>query len=336
MTVVAFLTFAYNLRYGSFAHARQPKEAFLTVILLIDANIYLDLFRMAAGKKLLAFLEEQRAHIFISQQIVHEVTRNRLNVAKKFFSDQFVAISMAQVPDHLFGISDEETGELRQRLKQAEQANDDLRKLATRTLRQIGLSEDDVSVRLTKLFQDPILPTDAQLQGARSRKEVGNPPGKSTSSLGDEITWEQLLTYCTQQQKHSRIWLVTRDRDYCTVLEKGTLVLNPMLYLELKQVGVSEIRCFGDLLAASQDFAKNSGVTAKAVPTPEQSKDIRKEIDALPPLYFSHADDSWMMAANNALRFQALALAAATAMPSAGTVFGEITALSQRNSPEEI
>jgi hypothetical protein len=70
------------------------------------------------------------------------------------------------------------------------------------------------------------------------------------------------------------------------------------------------------------------------VPTPEQSKDIRKEIDALPPLYFSHADDSWMVAANNALRLQALV--AATAMPSAGTVFGEIKALPQRNSPEDI
>jgi hypothetical protein len=122
-----------------------------------------------------------------------------------------------------------------------------------------------------------------------------------------------------------------------SVLNKRTLALNPMLYGELRQAGVSDIRCFRDLLEASEDFAENSGVTTNAVPTPEQSKDIRKEIDALPPLYFSHAGDSWMMAANNALRFQALALAAATAMPSAGTAFGEIkSALPQRSSPEDI
>jgi hypothetical protein len=302
--------------------------------MLIDANIYLDLFRMVAGKKLLAFLEEQQAHIFISQQIVHEVTRNKLKVAKNFFPDQFVAVSMAQLPDHLFGLNDQDITDLRHRLDQAKQASEDLEKVAAKALRLIGLSEDDVSKRLAPLFQNANQPSPDEVTRARSRKERGNPPGKPSGPLGDEITWEQFLTYCVRE-KRARAWIVTKDRDYCTALNKRTLALNPMLYDELRQAGVSDIRCFGDLLEASEDFAKNSGVTTMAVPTPEQSKDIRKEIDALPPLYFSQTDDSWMMAANNALRLQALV--AATAMPSAGTVFGEIkSALPQRNSPEDI
>jgi PIN domain len=302
------------------------------VIMLIDANIYLDLFRMVAGRKLLAFLEEQQAHIFISQQIVHEVTRNKLNVAKKFLPDQFVTVSMAQLPDHLFGLNDRDIADLKRRLNQAKQASEDLEKIAAEALILIGKSEDDVSRRLAPLFQNAIQPSPDEVTRARSRKERGNPPGKPSGPLGDEIIWEQFLSYA--REKRPRAWIVTRDGDYCTALNKRTLALNPMLYGELRQAGVSDIRCFRDLLEASEDFAKNSGVTTKAVPTPEQSKDIRKEIDALPPLYFSHADDSWMVAANNALRLQALV--AATAMPSAGTVFGEIKALPQRNSPEDI
>jgi hypothetical protein len=184
------------------------------VIMLIDANIYLDLFRMVAGRKLLAFLEEQQAHIFISQQIVHEVTRNKLNVAKNFFPDQFVAVSM-KLPDHILGLNNQDIADLRHRLDQARQASEDLEKVAAKALRLIGLSEDDVSKRLAPLFQNAIQPSPDEMTRARSRKERGNPPGKPSGPLGDEIIWEQFLSYCVRE-KRARAWIVTRDGDYCT------------------------------------------------------------------------------------------------------------------------
>jgi hypothetical protein len=56
--------------------------------LLIDANQYLELYRTIEGKKLLDSLEGQKPYIFISAQIVDEVLRNKLQVAKSFFTDK--------------------------------------------------------------------------------------------------------------------------------------------------------------------------------------------------------------------------------------------------------
>jgi hypothetical protein len=156
---------------------------------------------------------------------------------------------------------------------------------------QISRSQDDVSKRLATLFGNAIQPTEEEMQSARARKEKGNSPGKPSNPLGDEITWEQFLTHC-RQQNEVRVWIVSRDGDYCTPYKKGAFVLNPMLYFELRQTAVSDIRCFGDLLAASEDFARDAGVTANTLPTEDEAKEIRKEIDALPPLYRVLFDDA--------------------------------------------
>jgi PIN domain len=288
-------------------------------LIFVDANVYLDLYRMVPGKKLLAFLEEQHAHIFISQQIVDEVTRNKLDVANTYFSGQLAAVARTNVPDHLLGISDEKTAEIRQSLEQAKRASQELRALAASTLIQISQSVDDVSKRLAGLFHNAIPPTPDQMQRARARKETGNPPGKPSAPLGDEITWEQFLTY-RNQHKINRLWIVSRDGDYCTRCDDKSFLLNPFLSLELRQVGVSDIRCFGDLLAASEDFAQNAGVTANNLPTAEESKEIRKEIDALPPLYStSIIHDHWMEAVRNAQMQQRHIAATSTAR----SMFGE-------------
>jgi hypothetical protein len=49
-----------------------------TAILFIDANQYLDLFGLVAGKKLLDFVEKQKQHIFVSKQIADEVLQRKL------------------------------------------------------------------------------------------------------------------------------------------------------------------------------------------------------------------------------------------------------------------
>jgi hypothetical protein len=85
------------------------------VILFIDANQYLNLYGLVAGKRLLDWLEEQQDHIFISAQIVEEVLRRKLGSAQTFSLDKFKEIDAikAPVPDHLLGISDEKTAEFR-------------------------------------------------------------------------------------------------------------------------------------------------------------------------------------------------------------------------------
>jgi hypothetical protein len=64
------------------------------------------------------------------------------------------------------------------------------------------------------------------------------------------------------------------------------LLLNPFLFEELKAVCGNEldVHCFGDWLEGLQDFSKNAGVTAKALPNEQETSEIKKEIADLPPM----------------------------------------------------
>jgi hypothetical protein len=42
--------------------------------------------------------------------------------------------------------------------------------------------------------------------------------------------------------------------------------------------------CFSDLLEGIQDFGKNAGVKTDQLPTEQESTEIKKEIEALPPI----------------------------------------------------
>jgi hypothetical protein len=74
-------------------------------LLFIDANKYLDLYRTMTGKKLLDPLGEQAAHIFVTQQVVEEVQRNKVRVAAEYFTRQFADLKLQtfNVTDHLCG-----------------------------------------------------------------------------------------------------------------------------------------------------------------------------------------------------------------------------------------
>jgi hypothetical protein len=253
---------------------------------------------MTAGKKLLDSLEEQKAHIFVSAQIVDEVLRNKLCLAEAFFSAKFKEIDATEtpVPDHLFGISDEKTTRLREVLAQANGVKTELIELAADALSKISRSEDDVSRRFRGLFDKAISPSVDEMQRARERRERGNPPGKTRGPLGDQITWEQLLTYC-KGKKCKRLWIITSDQDYFTTWNKRC-ILNSLLDRDLTDACGSalEVRCFGGLLAGIKDFGKNAGVMAKKLPTAAESAEIEKEIEGLPPLdWMTGADDDATM-----------------------------------------
>jgi len=231
---------------------------------------------MVAGKRLLDSLEEQKTYVFVSEQIADEVLRNKLGCAQSFFSDKLkVAI---QIPDHLLGITDHETAELR---KTIEEARNKLTNLVAEALARISRSEDE---RLGALFDKAVSPSPDELQRARERKERGNPPRKPKDPLGDQITWEQLLSHC-KESKSTGLWIITRDSDYY-INHDNKLLLNSFLMCNLiNSCGVAlEIHCHDNLLKGITHFGRNAGVTAEKLPTAEEAAVIEKEIDALPPL----------------------------------------------------
>jgi hypothetical protein len=253
----------------------------MTHAVFVDANEYLGLYGSIAGKKLLDLLEGQKSNIFVPKQVVDEVLRNKLECSNRFFSEQLkdIAANKFPIPDHLLGIDDAKLTEYRKTLQGVEEVRKSLRALASDALGRISRSEDDVSKRLAGLFDKAVEASEEELQRARKRKERGNPPGKPSDPLGDQISWEQLLTY-VQSSGHKDIWLITRDTDYFAKTDKGVLLLNPLLNLDLVRVcgGQLQIHCYEDLSDGLIDFAKAVGVGTEKLPTEKEVKQIKDEI----------------------------------------------------------
>src|SRR5262249_43485281 len=216
-------------------------------------------FEVDGGKELLDNLEEQENYIFVSKPIADEVMRRKLDCCAAQFSSNNIDQKWADLPYHLLGISDQEVSRFRSIFQDAKKskpektkAKEEIQELAAKALPPISRSEDDVSKRLAPLFGKAVEPNSPEMGGARYRRELGNPPGKRWP-LGDQITWEQLLTYC-EKENVQRLWIITSDGDYVTKFGE-CVFLNPFLHQELKQTcgdGV-EVRCFDNLMTAITD-----------------------------------------------------------------------------------
>jgi len=202
----------------------------LDAFIFIDANVYLDFYKIPSGKKLLTSLLEQRDHIFVTTQVVDEVTRNKLNVAANSLEKHFAKIQLPGLPDQLFDVLEGAAGDLREKHIAVRQMIDPIngvfKTAAEQILKRVSRSEDELSRALGGLFATAIGHTPEELQRARDRRERGNPPGKKADPLGDQLTWEQLLTY---SNKKAKVWIISRDSDYSTAAN-GKMLLNPLLY----------------------------------------------------------------------------------------------------------
>jgi hypothetical protein len=257
-------------------------------VLFIDANQYLDLYRMVSGKKLLAALEEQKDYIFATSQVVYEVSRNKVKVAASFLADatKRIELSAMAVPDHMLSTTDDSVQRLDKRLhklrEEVTKVRDDFRKLTQDLLEQVSQSKDDVSKALTVIFSKAAVPDAEELRRAKERKVLGNPPGKNNDPLGDEVSWEQILTKCKNKPG---VWIITKDSDYATKYE-GKMFLNALLYDELTALfqRQPEVFCFDNIADGLKHFLETTSVKAKKLPTPDETEQIKREQDSLPPL----------------------------------------------------
>ncbi len=256
--------------------------------IFIDANQYLELYRVTEGKKLLDPLKEQKEYIFVTTQIVDEVQRNKLFVAADFLTRQFEKLKVRQfnIPDHLFDTKGDTAASLRKKLvnigSEIEKVNTDLRSAAIETLERISRSEDEVSIALNTIFQKATSHAADEMERARDRKGRGNPPGKKAGPLGDQLNWEQLLSHFKTKQ---RLWIITGDSDFCTK-HSGNTFLNAFLYQDLLRThdAAPEVHCFDSMDEGIRHFVESTGVKAEKLPTPEESKAIKEELESLPPM----------------------------------------------------
>ena len=78
---------------------------------------------------------------------------------------------------------------------------------------------------------------------------------------------------------------MSKDSDYGTTYS-GKLFLNAALYDELAQLYQAEppVFCFDNIAEGLKDFADKTGTRAEKLPTPEETQQIKKEQESLPPL----------------------------------------------------
>jgi hypothetical protein len=256
-------------------------------LLFIDANKYLDLYRIDQGRKLLAPLGEQAQYVFVTQQVVDEVQRNKISVAADFLREKFKNLKLQgfNLPDHLFSPNVEQRKSIFQQRKEIDQQiknmNAEVDNFVLGLLKQISRSEDEVSKALFPIFANAVPHSLEELQKARYRRELGNPPGKSNNPIGDQLTWEQILTHFREKR---RLWIISRDGDYGTVYG-GKGFLNHFLYNELCRVASEpEVYLFEDAIDGLNHFVDTTGVKAEQRLTPNEAEEIKEEERSLPSL----------------------------------------------------
>lgn len=222
-------------------------------LIFIDTNIYLRFFdsNQKGFRNLLDELLRIKENIFISNQIVNEVNRNKLSVFEKSISNykSKSKIDSVNIPEHFFKEESEfDIIDWNKKRKENEinitELNKKLEDFFAKTLNDISSSEDFVSLKLSELFKKSLAESNDEYFKSQRRKEVGNPPGKNNDSLGDQLTWEQLLNRC---KSVNEIWIISNDFDYFTLHNKN-LYLNSFLAAELLQINPQiKVNCFNTL-----------------------------------------------------------------------------------------
>lgn len=250
-------------------------------ILYIDTNIYLRFFdgNRKDLKKLLDTLLKISNNIFITNQIVSEIERNKLPVFKQSINNYTnkLKIETVTLPEHftidLKNVVIEDWNKQRETIrKENEKLTKEIDKIFIKNIELISKSQDSVSQKLEVIYKKTISATSEEISESKKRKELGNPPGKDSDPLGDQISWEQLLN---RASTYNEIWIITNDSDYLTEY-KGAIFLNSYLYSELLQKNSTlKVNCFTDLLSGLESYAKKSKL--EDLIDKKTAKEIRQE-----------------------------------------------------------
>jgi hypothetical protein len=276
---------------------------------------------------LLPGLEQQRPYIFVTEQIVNEVYRQKVSAALSLVKQE-LALNDIPLPGHLLKSEDARLTEIREELqdikKNIESVGKKFSELSSDLLGQVSKSQDEVSKAIASIFSQAVKHSDEELTRARSRQERGIPPGKPNGPLGDQLSWEQLLSKCKEDKPP--LWIISDDSDYATKHE-GKRFLNAALYEDMVQLYGPEpkIYCFDNLAEGLKHFAATAEVPADKLPTAEEIEQIKKEQESLPPLSFfldGAADLGTFIAARNAFQHdQSMHLAAIRTLSQGLDVF---------------
>jgi hypothetical protein len=244
--------------------------------IFIDANIFLGLWSSSNGRissELLSSLIDLKSHIIITKQILDEINRNKLSVFLANAPAPLVNFPV-EIPTH--HSDGEDLSAINASLKSIKEDFNavvaELKRINEKPSVEISENRDHTSKMLKPIFSSAITPTHQQLEAARSRREHGNPPGKRTDPLGDQLSWQQFLDAALGE---TSVWIVTRDKDYFQIINKR-LFLNPFLYNELNERGIKDIFVFDNLAGAIKSI-KEHGITSSITLSDDKLSQLERE-----------------------------------------------------------
>lgn len=263
-------------------------------MLFIDANAYLEFYNSSQSsiKKLLPSLNEIKDEIFLTKQIFFEVRRNRLNIVSTNLISYLNSCKLngIHLPEHLENEPNEEINKwnksFSQCVEQIKKENKSLQIIVEKIISEVQSGKDQVSLVLKNIFSKAESPTDKEIDRARYRKEIGNPPGKKADPLGDQISWEQLLS---NYSGVSPLWIISYDDDYSSKIEKKRY-LNAFLYEELceKAGGDVVVHVFDSIAEGIKHYSDNRLEPVKVLPSEEDLRQISCE-EALQNVSYVHS-----------------------------------------------
>jgi hypothetical protein len=257
-------------------------------LIFIDTNIYLRFFDSSSAeyRRLLTVLEELKPHIFVTRQIVSEVARNKLFVASNGFDRYLRGIEKINVklPIHFDTKIDSKASQWNESWNENQNnalgLKSELQEFSKELIEQISKSIDAVSKCLESIFDSAFEPSAEEIQAARLRKELGNPPGKKTDPIGDELSWEQLLNRIDETQA---VWIVSDDGDFF-VKWQGDFHLNSFLRQELEaKMPEIEIKIFNSLGSAISAYKSIFPEGVQSAPSETEMKEIQREEESFLP-----------------------------------------------------
>lgn len=187
--------------------------------LYLDANIYLSFYHYTSEdlnelNKLFALCTSGELELYLPQQTKDEFIRNRhtkIADALKRFSEKNLENSFPNIVKD-FEI---EYNLMKIAVQQYNSAKKDILDKIKEDINQKCLSADLV---IQELFEKATLiqVTSDLIEKAKTRSELGNPPGKK-GSYGDALNWESLLE---KADAFDDFFFISEDQDYFSVWDK--------------------------------------------------------------------------------------------------------------------
>ena len=205
--------------------------------LFLDSNVWLALYDSSRRdlqelEKLVRSVEQGRVVLLLPEQVVNEVRRNRDKKIANDISELQAEILLEEIPPIFFGLPEYKS--FAQTRRNYERARERLIARLVDDFEHRRLPADHLLDRLFAAGRRlPV--TDEILVRARSRYDLGNPPGKE-GSYGDAVNWECLLAEIPPGQE---LHLVTRDRDFASRIDRSRL--SPFLEEEWHERKASRI-----------------------------------------------------------------------------------------------